>query len=115
MRVPVARVYGPIGGVGRLRLRAAKCLLNRFNLFVKLPLNLYSCLADMKEAFVVRPPLPSPSAPSNYHCLSPRLLNCCVCGKVLKQHATETEACPIPARLCTACRIRVIPSFDLFA
>lgn len=62
MRVPGACVYGPIGEVFRLRLRAAKCLLNRFNLFVKLPLNLYSCLADMKEAFAVRPPTTTVSA-----------------------------------------------------
>lgn len=74
--------------VFRLQLRAAKCLLNRFNLFVKLPLNLYSCLADMKEAFVVRPASPTPL-------LNPLLRCCCVWQSVETATATETEACPM--------------------
>lgn len=74
--------------VFRLRLRAAKCLLNRFNLFVKLPLNLYSCLADMKEAFVVRPLSPTPL-------LKPPFLCYGVWQSVETTTATETEACPM--------------------
>lgn len=59
---------------------AAKCLLNRFNLFVKLPLNLYGCWADMKEAFVF-------SAAFFVAVVVFALFAALCCGKVLKHRA----------------------------